>query len=76
MTNKPTSAAGAELRSPERIDFTCRVCGIECAIAPDPPARAVCPVHCEDHDYRYERDLRGHFCFHCGEEAPPDLFED
>jgi hypothetical protein len=58
------------------IDFTCRVCGLTCDIAPDPPERAVCPEHCEDHDYRYERELRGHYCFHCGEEAPPDLYED
>lgn len=60
--------------APERvlIDFSCCVCGVECDGAPDPPARAVCPEHCEDHDYRYERELRGHFCSHCGQEAPDD----
>jgi hypothetical protein len=58
----------------EKIDFSCRVCGVECDGAPDPPARAVCPNCCEDHDYRYERELRGHYCIHCGQEAPDDYF--
>lgn len=57
------------------LDFSCRVCGIQCDIAPDPPDRAVCPEHCEDHDYRYNRDDRGHFCIHCGQPAPPDYFD-
>jgi hypothetical protein len=42
----------------EKIDFSCRVCGIQCAIAPDPPERAVCPDHCEDHNYVYSREDR------------------
>lgn len=58
------------------VDYSCRVCGVQCASAPDPPARAVCPEHCEDHDYAYERNLRGHYCQHCGEEAPIDWFDD
>lgn len=58
------------------IDFSCRVCGIQCDSAPDPPARAVCPNCCEDHDYRYERELRGHYCFHCGAQAPEDWYDD
>lgn len=58
------------------VDFSCRVCGVQCDGAPDPPARAVCPECCEDHDYRYERDLRGRYCHHCGQEAPQDWFDD
>lgn len=58
------------------IDFTCHVCGVVCDTAPDPPLRAVCPEHCEDHDYRYNRDDRGHFCIHCYQQAPDDWFLD
>lgn len=53
-------------------DFSCRVCGVECATAPDPPARAVCPEHCEDHDYEYDAMQRGKFCVHCDQEEPLD----
>ena len=58
------------------IDFSCGVCGIQCDIAPDPPARAVCPEHCEDHDYEYQRELRGTYCNHCGEQAPEYFYDD
>lgn len=54
------------------IDFTCRVCGKQCDCAPDPPDRAVCPEHCEDHDYRYDPMRRGKFCLHCDQEQPYD----
>jgi hypothetical protein len=59
---------------PERIDFSCRVCGIPCVIAPDPPERAVCPEHCEDHNYIYSREDRGTFCEYCWQEAPHDYY--
>jgi hypothetical protein len=65
-----------QLETPERIDFSCRVCGIECVIAPDPPDRAVCPEHCEDHDYEYVREDRGTFCKYCYQEAPLEYWED
>jgi hypothetical protein len=52
--------------------FSCRVCGAMCPIAPEPPARAVCEAHCEDHDYRYERDVQGHRCIHCDAPRPED----
>lgn len=61
---------------PAPIDFSCRVCGVQCAIAPDPPARAVCPEHCEDHDYEYQRSERGTYCNHCGQQAPEDWYDD
>jgi hypothetical protein len=48
-----------------QIDFSCRVCGKECDVAPDPPARAVCEEHCEDHEYEYDKWRRGKFCKHC-----------
>jgi len=57
-------------------DFACRVCGVACAIAPNPPERAVCEEHCDDHNYAYVREERGHFCEHCGKQAPDDWFED
>lgn len=33
------------------VHFQCRVCGVECPVAPDPPATAVCEEHCEFHEY-------------------------
>jgi NMD protein affecting ribosome stability and mRNA decay len=58
------------------IDFSCRVCGKQCDSAPLPPVRAVCEDCCDDHDYQYERELRGHFCVHCGKPAPLDWFDE
>lgn len=55
--------------------FECRVCGAQCAIAPQLPERPVCPEHCEDHDYRYERG-EGHRCIHCFAEPPRDWFDE
>lgn len=75
MSDKEVSTTTKEALEPQ-VDFSCRVCGAQCDIAPDPPARAVCPNCCEDHDYRYERELRGHYCFHCGQEAPEDWYDD
>lgn len=56
-------------------DFACKVCGIQCDMQPA-EGLAVCPKHCEDHDYVYEREFRGHYCKHCGQEAPYDWFHD
>ncbi len=58
------------------IDFSCHVCGKKCDVAPQPPARAVCPEHCEDHEYTYERGERTHVCKHCGRERPLDWGDD
>jgi len=57
------------------VDFSCWVCGVTCAVAPDYPDRAVCPDHCEDHDYVYEKGEQGHFCKHCGQQRAWE-FED
>jgi hypothetical protein len=65
-----------ECERPNRIDYACRVCGANTDIAPDPPAKPICPKCCEDHDYEYQRELRGHYCNHCGEEAPRDWVDD
>jgi hypothetical protein len=54
------------------IDFTCSVCGAICNIAPDPPGRAVCQDHCEDHEYEYDRSVGWHVCKHCDKAAPYD----
>lgn len=56
----------------DAIDFSCRVCGIQCAIAPDPPERAVCPEHCEDHDYVHDPSRAAKFCQHCDQEESED----
>lgn len=58
------------------IDFTCRVCGKQCAIAPNPPERAVCEKHCEDHEYEYERGEQCWLCKHCGQPRAFDWFYD
>lgn len=63
-------------RAAVNIDFSCRECGVQCAVAPDPPERAVCPVHCEDHDYRHDRSRAGSFCIHCDEQRPEDWDDD
>lgn len=52
--------------------FSCKVCGRSCDTAPDLPDRAVCPEHCEDHEWFYERGERRHLCTHCGQERPED----
>lgn len=57
------------------IDYSCRVCGVQCPSAPNPPARAVCPEHCEDHEYIYDRDERRHYCTHCGQDQPADYYD-
>jgi hypothetical protein len=63
---------------PEKVvvDFRCQVCGEDCSTVPDPPARAVCEVHCEQvhdcHEYEYDRGRRGKFCKHCDKEQPVD----
>lgn len=60
----------------DEFDFKCKVCGVECDTAPLPPDRAVCPEHCEDHEYEYERGERGHFCKHCNQEPPWDWYSE
>jgi len=58
------------------VDFHCHVCGVETASAPDLPEQAVCPQHCEDHNYYYNSDDRRHECYHCGKEMPHDYYDD
>lgn len=54
------------------IDSSCRACGVQCAISPDPPGRAVCPEHCEDHEYVYIQGGREKRCVHCDAPQPED----
>ena len=49
-----------------KIDFHCHVCGAETDIAPDPPEKAVCPKHCEDHKY-IDAMLPCKVCEFCGD---------
>jgi hypothetical protein len=48
-----------------QLTFKCKVCSVDCPIAPDPPGQAVCEEHCEDHEYAYDPWRRGSFCVHC-----------
>jgi hypothetical protein len=57
-------------------DFHCHVCGCDCPTCPPPPGKAVCEEHCEDHDYEYDRDERGHHCRHCFKIQPYESGED
>ncbi len=59
----------------ETIDFSCRVCGAPCPIAPRPPERAVCEEHCPDHDYQYDPWRRAKVCVVCDAQAPDDYCE-
>lgn len=52
-------------------NFKCRVCGVECPIAPQLPELPVCEKHCPDHEYRHEGS-EGKRCIHCFAEEPWD----
>jgi hypothetical protein len=52
-------------------EFRCKVCDKETIIAPADGSEAVCPDHCEDHFYEYERG-EGWMCKHCGAQPPHD----
>lgn len=58
------------------ISFKCRVCGVECPVAPDPPATAVCEEHCEFHEYEHDPWRRNQFCKHCDKQAPDDFYDE
>jgi hypothetical protein len=60
----------------DAIEFSCRVCGVACAIAPNPPDRAVCPEHCEDHNYVHDSSRQSHFCEHCDAAVPFDWYDE
>lgn len=53
--------------------FKCKVCGVQCAIAPSDGSGAVCPEHCQDHHYQYQRG-DGHRCVTCFATPPEDYF--
>lgn len=53
------------------IDFSCKKCGVECDGAPEDGSGAICPDHCPDHDYVYDR-WDGHLCKNCGQARPAD----
>jgi hypothetical protein len=54
------------------VRFVCRVCGAPTDVAPDPPALAICPGCCEDHDYCYDASYGFHVCRHCNAPRPVD----
>ena len=60
---------------PSQPRFKCRVCGCDTEVAPDWPARAVCPEHCEDHQYQYDLGERQHSCVHCNAFPPDDWYD-
>ena len=38
--------------------------------------RGVCPAHCPDHEFAYDREFREHRCVVCDESAPADYYSD
>lgn len=56
--------------------FRCRVCGVQCNVAPLDSgilrSTAVCEEHCPEHDYEYDRDVHGRTCMICGKPEPYD----
>lgn len=64
------------MTSAPAIDFSCHICGVQCDMAPFLPDRAVCPDHCEDHEYIYDSWDRKHYCNHCGAEPPFDWWDE
>lgn len=51
--------------------FVCAKCGKETPVAPL-SGPAYCEECCPDHDYRYDRGRRGHFCITCDMPRPDD----
>jgi hypothetical protein len=60
---------------PTEIDYSCRVCGKPCNVAPNPPGRAVCEDHCEDHYFQYDPWRRTKVCLHCDKEISEDFYD-
>lgn len=54
--------------------FACKICGAETPLRQLCDVRSVCPEHCDDHDYEYDRFDRRHYCAHCGAEPPDDWY--
>ncbi len=50
--------------------FRCQACGTQCDSAPANSGfwqtTAVCPEHCPEHDFEYDRDQRCRCCITCG----------
>jgi len=55
-------------------DFTCGECGASCDVGAPDRKDTRCPNCCPDHEF--ENDDGWAFCVNCGEEAPPDYFEE
>lgn len=60
---------------PNGDNFKCRVCGVECPIAPQLPERPVCEEHCEDHHFEH-MGSDGTRCVHCFAPCPIDWFDE
>lgn len=56
-------------------EFSCKKCGAECPTAPSDGSGTICEDCCEDHDYRYCRDMGEHRCKHCDKPAPLDWYD-
>lgn len=48
-----------------KIRFKCFICDVDVEIADDCPAGTVCPEHCANHEYWYDRMLGEKRCKHC-----------
>jgi len=67
-------AGGRAMARADKAIFVCGVCGDPTLIAPADGSPAVCPEHCEDHQYIYEAG-EGHLCGNCGARPPDDWFD-
>jgi len=52
--------------------FKCHKCGKVLDVGHWDGSADVCEDCCDDHNYKYDRDERGHFCVHCFRKAPDD----
>jgi hypothetical protein len=66
------SARSGERDNPE---FACKVCGVQCDVAPADGSGAICPEHCEDHEYEHDSMRGGKFCKHCDAPIPDDFYD-
>jgi hypothetical protein len=55
--------------------FACIVCGGEVYGYHFLDVRGICPKHCFEHEFAYQREVSEHRCDHCDEPAPRDWYD-
>lgn len=59
-----------------KAEFACVCCGSDTATHHILDVRGVCPSHCFDHDFEYDRYARACLCIHCSEEQEYEPSDD